>query len=52
VEKCQTDTYSFLNNGGRVCSLLLGYMSSYMATKFYFKAGYCGYHCKATEDIL
>jgi hypothetical protein len=52
VEKCQIDAYNFLNYGGRVYSLLPSYMSGYMVTKFYLRAGYNGYHCEATEDIL
>jgi hypothetical protein len=50
--KCQTDAYSFLNYGGRVYSLLPSFMSGYVAAKFYLWAGYYGYHCEATEDIL
>jgi hypothetical protein len=52
MEKCQIDTYNFLNYGSRIHSLLPGYMSGYMAVKFYLKAGCCGYHREATEDIL
>jgi hypothetical protein len=52
VEKCRTDAYNFLNYGGRVYSLLLSFMSGYIAIEFYLRVGYLGYHCKAVEDIL
>ena len=52
VEKCQTDTYNFFYYGGRVCGMLLGYLSCNMVAELNFSFECYSLHFYIAKTII